>query len=378
MKVRFAAVAVIALSLLGLPQIANSAQRSETKPYLFGGDALLTDCELDHSAQLGAGGACFELNGNETKTTIKIHDFTARAVPGIYSFHDSAENSLQLGQFCGSISNVSVPPGAVTLYVYPAGPVFGVLNCPSKTAAATTGEIEVIHEFVGDPVPPGIDIEKDCLELVPATASVKGVTDGGNNVDLNVRVLLDGVDETSARSVFQTAAKSYESLGITMVAAGFEQVSFTGTDAQGLVNQSKAVFGGKRPAGSDIVYTLTNKDIQALGQTAVAGLADCLGGVRYADRAFAVGEVIRVNAFKIGPLTFYRDATGRTIAHEIGHLMGGQHHAANCVEGATYAAENSEGAPCTVMFNSLDTLGPVFGTANGAVVRGHANDFAAP
>ena len=67
-------------------------------------------------------------------------------------------------------------------------------------------------------------------------------------------------------------------------------MSFGGTDAQGLIDQSKALFGGARPAGIDVVYTLTSKDIQAGGNTAVAGLADCIGGVAFDDRAFAVGE----------------------------------------------------------------------------------------
>ena len=144
-----------------------------------------------------------------------------------------------------------------------------------------------------------------------------------------------------------------------------------------MIDQAKQRFGGARPAGSDLVYVLTAKDIQAGGNTGVAGLADCIGGVRFPDRAFAVGEVFEED-LPIGPLTFYADATAKIAAHELGHLMGGHHHYANCAEGVKSEQEVLEGSPCTLMSNFVDFQSIHFSTANSAVVRGHAVSFASP
>ena len=105
-----------------------------------------------------------------------------------------------------------------------------------------------------------------------------------------MRVLVDGPTVSRATEIFNTATTSYAPLGVTLRAVSYETVSFTGDDAQGLIDQAKARFGGIRPADADLVYVFTDKDIQAGGNTAVAGLADCIGGVRFANRAFAVGE----------------------------------------------------------------------------------------
>ena len=223
---------------------------------------------------------------------------------------------------------------------------------------------------------PADDPELQCLEPVPASTSVSGVTDDGQQVELATRVLLDGVSQAQAQEAMARAADSYAPLGVTLTAT-FEAVSLSGDDAQGLIDQAKARFGGARPAGSDLVYVLTAKDIQAGGNTGVAGLADCIGGVRFANHAFAVGEVFEEDV-PIGPLTFYSDATAKIAAHELGHLMGGHHHYANCAEGVKSEQEVLEGSPCTLMSNFVDFQSIHFSTVNSGVVRGHAVSFASP
>jgi len=223
---------------------------------------------------------------------------------------------------------------------------------------------------------PADDPELACIEPVPASTSVNGVTDDGQAVQLTTRVLLDGVSQARGQEAFARAADSYAPLGITLTAS-YETVSFSGDDAPNLIEQAKARFGGSRPAGSDLVYVLTAKDIQADGNTGVAGLADCIGGVRFPDHAFAVGEVFEEDV-PIGPLTFYADATAKIAAHELGHLMGGHHHYANCAEGVKSEQEVMEGSPCTLMSNFVDFQSIHFGTLNGQIVRGHAISFASP
>jgi hypothetical protein len=223
---------------------------------------------------------------------------------------------------------------------------------------------------------PADDPELACIEPVPASTSVNGVTDDGQTVALTTRVLLDGVSQAQAQAAFARAADSYSPLGVTLTAT-YEAVSFSGDDAQGLIDQAKARFGGSRPVGSDLVYVLTTKDIQAGGNTGVAGLADCIGGVRFPQHAFAVGEVFEEDV-PIGPLTFYADATAKIAAHELGHLMGGHHHYANCVEGVKSEKEVMEGSPCTLMSNFVDFQSINFSTLNSQVVRGHTISFASP
>ena len=58
--------------------------------------------------------------------------------------------------------------------------------------------------------------------------------------------------------------------------------------------------------------------------------------------------------------------------------MGGHHHYGNCAEATQGEQEVSEGSPCTLMFNFADFHSIHFSTLNGAVVRGHAVDFASP
>ena len=213
----------------------------------------------------------------------------------------------------------------------------------------------------------------ECTELVPASVSVDSTP-----VNLQATVLLDGVSTTRGQQVFDTAKSSYAPLGITLT-PNFQTVNFSGTSAQGLIDQSKAMFGGVRPAGSDVVFTLTNKDMQEGGDNAVAGLADCIGGVAFPDRAFAVGENFTDDDIPLGlgGVFINRQLTAKVAAHEIGHLMGGHHHYANCVEGLL-SEFPGELSACTLMFNAVDLASLNFSTLNGLVVKGHAQLYAVP
>ncbi len=226
---------------------------------------------------------------------------------------------------------------------------------------------------------PGRPIElghiPECLQAVPAAVALPAA--GRDVVRLEVRVLLDGVDPARAREVFEAAAASYAPLSVALTPT-FETVSFAGTSASGLLKQAKERYGGSRPSGTDIVFVLTAKDIEELDESAVAGLADCIGGVAFGDRAFGVGEMHDPDASALGSLVLARQVTARVAAHEIGHLMGAQHHLANCVEGILSELDQGEVSPCTLMFNVADLASRNFATLNGLVVRGHAEAYARP
>lgn len=232
------------------------------------------------------------------------------------------------------------------------------------------------------PMPSQVDIVTDnCLEAVPEAVHVPAVDDE-NDVTLSVYLVGDrGVTSSQASAVLVAAREAYDPLNIILVSAGYRSVSLSGTDSQGLIDQTKSLFGGSRPAGSDVVWTLTTVDLSAPGLgNAVAGQADCIGGVRYSDTAFLVGEYTGTDGFGLAPIWFYGNLDAKIFGHETGHLLGAHHHYQDCVEGLAKETGPSrvEVSPCTLMTNFADFMSINFSAAEGAVVRGHAEEWALP
>lgn len=222
-----------------------------------------------------------------------------------------------------------------------------------------------------------VDVERECLEPVPEVISVT-FTD---NVALDTMVLLDGVSSARGEELMRVAASSYAPLNVTL-RWKFRSVSFATDDADALIQAAKDRFRGERPKGFDLVYVLTNKDIQLGGNTGVAGLADCIGGVRYPERAFAVGEDFgpeEDGGRALGPFVHTVNGSAVVVAHELGHLMGAHHHYGNCVQGVSVEdVQNLELTPCTLMFNFVNFASLPFSTVNTTVVRGHTEEYARP
>lgn len=219
-----------------------------------------------------------------------------------------------------------------------------------------------------------IDRVENCNELSPESVQATARA----NVNLDVLVLLDAVPRPTAESIFKTTAGAYARMNITLLPT-FKKATFDPslTRAEALVEAARASLGGVRPTGSDVVYILTSRDIE-IASGDVMGYADCIGGVRYPHRAFAIGEAVHAPE-NTGGLNFYLDAPAKVASHEIGHLMGGRHDYANCVEGA--GAEDvgrREATACTVMTNYIDFQSNDFGTLESWVVRSYAEKYAAP
>lgn len=226
-----------------------------------------------------------------------------------------------------------------------------------------------------------VDLSQDCL-LEETDAALE--PDLGQTVDLDVLVLLDGVDAGFAARFFEDVKKPYADLNVRVVPT-FQVADppFVGDSTVDIINQARARYpGGKVPAEYDVVEILTSKDIQALGQYAIAGQADCLGGLAWDQRSYNVSEAVAAgvpeDGIGIGPLTFDAKFGAKVTAHEIGHLLGGQHHYANCAEGVDADEELSgDTSPCTLMANFSDVISLKFGALNGAIVRGYALRYAA-
>lgn len=225
-------------------------------------------------------------------------------------------------------------------------------------APATAQQIEV------GPIP-------KCTEAVPQAITILPDPDP---ITLSVHVLLDGVTTSRGAQVVDTMKRAFSVLNIP-VTATYSSVNFTGTEADGLIQQAKNHFGGQRPAGSDLVYVLTSKDQTDLGNPGNVGKAACIGGIAYPDQAFATGEDVDLPDTIFGPIAL-RDYTAKTMAHEIGHLLGAHHHYANCAE--SHVQDLGQAAPCTLMFNDIVLASYEFSFLNGRVARGHAWWYARP
>ena len=205
---------------------------------------------------------------------------------------------------------------------------------------------------------------EDCLQLAPAALGT-----GSETELLNVAVLLDDVSEADGRRVMERARAAYTPINVDL-RSSFQEISVSSNQANDLMNAAKNHFGGSRPAGTDVVYLLTSKDID---DGSLAGLADCIGGVRYPDRAFAIGEYSDdSNGSSIFGLELGADSTAKIAAHEIGHLLGAHHHQSNCTESATFEANGG----CTLMINDIGLASLGFSTVNGTVSRGVVQAFA--
>lgn len=208
----------------------------------------------------------------------------------------------------------------------------------------------------------------NCTELVPTALS----TDYSTPLVLRVRVLLDGVLPAVAEQAIDVAARSYAPLGIRLQVDYAQAPATTATDPAAFFSAARAATGGVRPDGVHLVYTMTTRDLVGSGASgqSVAGQADCIGGIAFADRGFAVGEVDDSPPYDApGPGTMFGETTAKIAGHELGHLLGAHHHYANCAE-APIGDEDASG--CTLMINDVGLAELRFSSLNAAMIRGHA------
>jgi hypothetical protein len=133
--------------------------------------------------------------------------------------------------------------------------------------------------------------------------------------------------------------------------------------------QVRRRYGGVRPAGVDVVHVLSDNFS--------GGFADCLGGIAYPEKAFSTGSV---HYAPEGTVRIPTVPAAGIVAHEVGHLLGGQHQMGNCVEAVPQQAQRpaSDGSvgPCTVMSPGAAQISETYSTLERATIRSFVRRWA--
>jgi hypothetical protein len=365
-------LAVLASGLPSSSAAGAPKTRVEIQPYTLGLD-------VGHFCEIDVGGGCFALNPTDRYVTLEFRDDNGERVDALVDFNDKYGAVHRTAAVCGK-RRLRIPDSANHMDVILQTATMGVQGCAATQgpASATAGEIVATFEIGKSRIFPKREFEQpqDCGTQVPDQVAVPGVNDDGAPVSLDVIVLLDGVSKDAAAAAMREAARSYAPLNIVLRAIEYRDMAFEESDAPYLISQAKAAVGGAVPDVADVVLVLTSRSPLSVYDLPLAGgQADCLAGIRWANRAFALA--VSLEPTPAGPLTFYTHGTARVIAHEIGHVLGAQHQMANCVEGITDLAADDP-TPCTLMSEFADFDSRDFGTLEGAVVRGHAVAYAKP
>ena len=225
---------------------------------------------------------------------------------------------------------------------------------------------------------PVYDVAIDCERILPTREAVDHVIPGaGSLIPLNVLVVVDRRDITKAEASFKLASKAFERVGIDLNwRMRRKSIPNLGLETEPYLKWLKKGTGGMRPRGFDVVYLATSHRLYSNGQ------ADCIGGIAYAQHAFAVGALewygvlgVRVVGYSEdllqGPPVV--DGGAKLVVHEIGHLLGGHHHFGSC---GTPPEPDDPTHPCDVMNPALvQQIGLHYGPVNAAIVRQHAQKY---
>ena len=364
-----ASAAVLALPAPSGPSSASAAAaepRAAQEAYAPASPLSPVDCETN------AGGACFDLVGDERRATVLVQDEVAPAVRARYDVLDARGNVLTYGIFCDT-AVFTIEKGAVAVHV-----TTGLVSadCSPAAGAVAGGTVTVTYD-VGKP---DDEVRNDgqCVgvDAPPPTLLV----DDGRPVDLDVLVLVDGPTLERAQQVLAEAQASYDPLGVVLRPV-FEVTTLpVYTDDAGTPIRDMATFTdrvrderGLVPEGFDLVHVLTTKELSG------NGVVLCIGGVASKVSGYSTSEELRgwvpmITGNPPNPVPYwpYGDATAKVLAHELGHQLGGQHQLSNCVEGDL---STSPPSLCTLMDGSLGTA-KNFTVANARVVRAHAVAYA--
>jgi len=271
---------------------------------------------------------------------------------------------------------VALDDGTVQGTVFAAGAVVpvGVL---ADAIAAATDEVRVGEPF--DPVQPRVEYGHagGCLSATPHyVPNPAGLTLGWPTRTLDVAF---AVDEAFVDRFDDWQGKALEFVNRIdgfYQAAGDLEVAVADLHAHaGALNESTT---GEALSASADHYDAAHPDLDRESvhlfagheYSNAAGQAECIGAAGNTELAYSTGEALHEGTIGFGPFEWFPMTTEKIAAHEIGHILSGHHHYANCAERApTYEPMNTFSA-CTLMINDVGLASLEFSTMNTLVTRG--------
>ena len=221
---------------------------------------------------------------------------------------------------------------------------------------------------------PVIDAQpEDCTSQVTPEVTPPLAVSTDPVLPLEVRVMVETADLAEAKKHLAVTREAFGAIGIKLKVrfdvvvppAEWTAGSLSEPSGDAIFAFMKGHYGGERPAGVDAVYFIT--------RYWSGGLADCVGGVRRADSAFAFGSM----DYKVeGTVGIPTAKEGVIAAHELGHLLGAHHHYSNCTEALPSGALRGDFNPCTTMSPAAATASSTFGLLERSFVRYYTEHYA--
>ena len=220
---------------------------------------------------------------------------------------------------------------------------------------------------------PVIDAEAPDCQQIPPESTPPLATDVSEVLPLEARILIEPGDRPTAEALLETTVDAFARIGIRLklsyqevrVPAWGDAEDLGGPTQAEILRFMKQTVGGRRPKGTDLVYFMTRHWD--------GGFADCIGGVRYADRAFALGSIDYAIEGIVPSPTAHE---GVIAAHELGHLLGAHHHYSNCAEALPSGAVRAEVNPCTTMAPLATVASSTFGVVERSFIRAYVAEYA--
>jgi hypothetical protein len=245
------------------------------------------------------------------------------------------------------------------------GPIGYLVGTSTALAAPTGTPLAQSYRVRATLAGGAFDRQPDCTQIPPDRVPAIPA-DISKRLPLSVRILSAPADRAYAQQEMTYLVSTYRKIGIEIRLSYDTMTVPDSFDGYTLIAAAQAHYRGTRPSGVDVVYLGTDN-------YSGGGLAQCVGGVAYAEEAFAVGG-LRHTLFGVHE-PFVK--AGLSAAHEIGHLLGAHHHYAQCGLPAE-PDSTTEGTlgPCTVMFPVIDGASGTFSMLETAYIRDYTTRYA--
>lgn len=328
-------------------------------------------------AGAAAGEITLQLDGRAVRVSLSDNPIISDAARASLARHGVDITGVQTlqGTVVGDrygLARITITPNEVMGYVRTS---HGTFDVAARGTASTITRPAATGLVIDSGVPEAAHL--DCEGWVPGHYATEGVTEDewGPRLTFDLAVVVDqtyvaqwskggGSWANTAIATVNSADGIYDQIQIDINLVDLHSDTFPNTTSSALLNDIKFHYRAYHPdLQRDAVAMLVYKEIGPLGQ------ASCIGGAGLDDRG---NLVMTTNAapFNFLGVQLYSNIYGKTLAHEMGHLLRAHHHYSNCHEASREPVVDA----CTMMTPFVDELDETIGTLESIVIRGWANE----